>query len=476
MKKNWIGSWFNVKQGIAGCSLLILPLLAYAKSLPNISEVVHQASPAVVNISTYSKNTTKKLIPDHLRDDIENTPLMDFLKEMFGNQLEENLSGKGPGLGTGSIIGSDGLIVTNYHVIKGAETIKIRLKDRREFLAKVLGVDTGTDLALLKIDAKNLPTIKIKSLEVPKVGQWVVAIGSPFGFENSVTVGIVSATGRSLGDERYVPFIQTDVAINPGNSGGPLLNLNGELVGINSQIVSESGNFVGLSFSVPTEIVLSVVKQIQEKGRVSRGWLGVAFQDLDKNLATSFGLDRSKGALVTKVIPGSPAFDAGLQAGDVIISLNNQDIVHASDLAPVVGLIAISETVPVKVFRKGKHRTMKLTLGNVPRVKWEVGKSLSSKKAMFIKYGIKVRDLDVQEIKHLQIMSKGLIVEKILDPIWHQAGIHSGDVILRVNRKPVENPNQFYSVLNTIPNNTHVPVLILREGGYQRYTSIKFEK
>lgn len=445
------------------------------KSFPDFTTVVEQVGDSVVNIITIKKEGTK-LIPDELRNDIENTPLMEVLKEMFGGQLDEKLSGRTPGLGSGSVVSKDGYIITNLHVVEGADEIYVRLHDSREYAAKIIGKDSGTDLALIKIEADDLTPLVYASEENIKVGQWVLAIGSPYGFEHTVTAGIISATGRSLGAERYVPFIQTDVAINPGNSGGGLFNLKGELVGINSQIISESGGYAGLSFAVPSQVIRSVIDQLKTTGTVARGWMGLAFQDLNRDLAASFGIKRVQGALISKVITGSPAEIAGLKLGDVIIKFNGNEVKKATDLPPMVGLIPIDTSVDMTVIRNSKEMQLSLKIKTYQQqvVQANYSEMLIPQQDLkkSISQGILVRNLDDYEKRGLETNQKGVIVVRVMDQEWTEAGIRSGDVILSLNHQNVEDVDRFYNLL--IKSDTKIiPVLVTRPGEIQRFIPVK---
>jgi len=443
---------------------------------PDFTPVIDKAGMSVVNVIT-TKEEPSKLVPDNVRQDLEGTPLMDLLKQMYGDKLEEKLSGKGPSLGSGSIISKDGYIVTNFHVVEGASKITVRMKDRREFPAVLIGSDNGTDLALLKIEASDLPYLPYAEPNAIKVGQWVIAIGAPFGFENSVTVGVISALGRSLGQERYVPFLQTDAAINPGNSGGPLLNEKGELVGINSQIVSESGNYAGLSFAVPSDVVKNVVDQLKAKGSVARGWLGLAFQDLDRGLADSFGIKTAKGALVSKVLPNSPAAKVGIREGDVITEFNGHEIVKATDLPPIVGLLAINTKVPMKVIRDQNELEISIVLSKYTQTDRAEGQgkkvSLGSKLDDMQK-GITVRELEDYEQSALAKDQTGVAVVYANAKPWASAGLRRGDIIVTINNKKVDDSSEFYKVLRSVDKDKSIPLLVVRPGEMQHYISIKF--
>jgi serine protease Do len=334
--------------------------LAQGRDLPDFTRLVEEQGAAVVNISTTQAVRRTQALPQvpGLEDE--------EIQEFFRRFIPRPGPGQGPqapsprsesrSLGSGFIISADGYVLTNAHVVEGADEINVKLPDKREFKAKVIGADKRSDIALIKIDAAGLPAVRFGDPGKLKVGEWVVAIGAPFGFENSVTAGIVSAKGRSLPQENFVPFIQTDVAINPGNSGGPLFNLRGEVVGINSQIYSRTGGFMGLSFAIPADVALDVQKQLKDKGRVSRGRIGVVIQEVTRDLATSFGLDRARGALVNSVEKGSPAEKAGVEATDIIVSFDGKAVESSSDLPRIVGGTRPASQVPLEVWHKGATR------------------------------------------------------------------------------------------------------------------------
>jgi serine protease Do len=349
----------NVRNYAAHAWLLCIPLLlsmqaVNASHLPEFTDLVKETSPAVVNISTTQKvKSGMPQLPEgfempELPDD---SPFGELFKHFFDQDKSAPSYKDSKSLGSGFIISADGYVLTNFHVVKDADEIVVRLSDRRELLGELVGADRRSDVALLKIDASNLPVAKIGKSSDLEVGEWVLAIGSPFGFDHSATAGIVSAKGRSLPRENYVPFIQTDVAINPGNSGGPLFNQEGEVVGVNSQIYSRTGGYMGLSFAIPIEVAMDVVDQLKTSGRVSRGWLGVLIQDVTLDLAESFGMEQPRGALVAKVLPGSPAEDAGIKVGDVIVAFDGKDVDHSSGLPPIVGSTKVGVNIPVDVIR-----------------------------------------------------------------------------------------------------------------------------
>src|SRR6185436_2275942 len=347
-------------------AMLSSAALAQARDLPDFTRLVEDQGGAVVNIST-TQAVRRAAVPQV--PGMEDEEMLEFFRRFIPRQ-QPGQPGPGPGaprpesrsLGSGFIISADGYILTNAHVVDGADEINVKLTDKRELKAKVIGADRRTDIALIKVDASGLPVVRFGDATKLKVGEWVLAIGSPFGFENTVTAGIVSAKGRSLPQENFVPFIQTDVAINPGNSGGPLFNLRGEVVGINSQIYSRTGGFMGLSFAIPSDVALDVQKQLKEKGRVARGRIGVVIQEVTRDLATSFGLDRARGALVNSVEKGSPAEKAGVEATDIIVSFDGKQVEASSDLPRIVGSTRPGSSVPFEVYRKGSVKKLSITV------------------------------------------------------------------------------------------------------------------
>lgn len=449
-------------------------LTCMAAGLPEFGSIIEKNVHSVVNITT-EKEKKQQLVPDDLRGQLESTPLMDVLKELYGPKLEEHLSGNITGIGSGSIISSNGYIVTNYHVIKDAKSVYVRLHDTREYQAQMVGYDLGTDIALLKIEADNLPFVEFASNDDTKVGQWVLAIGSPFGFESTATAGIISAKGRSLLSERYVPFIQTDVAINPGNSGGPLFNMSGQMIGVNSQIMTESGSFAGISFAIPVHVVKSVVEQIKAKGVVKRGWMGLAFQDVTRELAQSFQLKEVRGALVSKVVKGSPADKAGVQIGDIIVRFNQHDVIYATDLPPLVGVLPIHSKVVLQVLRNNTVTDLNMELGDmnerlsVRQVQYRGAKVPNNLQ----ENAVKVRNLEEFEQKALA-SNQGVYVLGVMSANWQRSGIRKGDVILAVGDKEVDDPDNFYKLINKHSGKT-VPLLITRIGEIQRFVAVKID-
>jgi serine protease Do len=426
------------------------PANAVTRPLPDFSVLVEQYGPAVVNVSTTQKVSSKEqsgVDPDD--------PLFDFFRRFQipipeGNQIRQ-------GLGSGFIVSPDGYILTNAHVVADASQVTVKLTDKREFKAKVIGADKRTDVALVKIDAKDLPTVRIGDPSKTKVGEWVAAIGSPFGLDNSVTAGIVSAKSRSLPDESYVPFLQTDVAINPGNSGGPLFNLNGEVIGINSQIYSRTGGYMGLSFAIPIDVAMKVKTELQKNGKVERGRLGVTVQPLTKELAASFGVKDANGALVSSVEPGSPAAKAGFQAGDVILKVNNQPVEQSSDLPRIIGETKPGTTITLQIWRQGAPRELRAALGRVPEEKVAKADTEEEMKPQG-KLGLAVRPLTKEERKQVGI--DGLIVENATGPAA-KAGIQAGDLIVGVNDRPVHSVEQLKELVDKAKGN--IALLVQRE-------------
>jgi len=446
--------------------------------LPDFTEMVKTNGVAVVNISTSQKpkpapeGAVRPQLPEGM------PPEMEELFKHFYNNPEGNGDGYDSGdtqsLGSGFIISSDGYVLTNHHVVKDADEIIVKFSDRRELVAKLIGSDARTDVALLKVAASSLPSVAIGVPEKLQVGEWVLAIGSPFGFEQSVTAGIVSAKGRSLPGGNYVPFIQTDVAINPGNSGGPLFNMDGKVIGINSQIYSRTGGFMGLSFAIPIDVVMNVVDQIKTKGKASHGWLGVQIQDVTRELAESFGMKKPQGALVSKVMPGSPAEKADLQLGDVIIEFNGQVIDNSGDLPPLVGMAAINSNATLKIIRQGESKTVEFKIGLLPEQPEQLAAAKAETKPMN-KIGIMVSELTDEQRESLQMPSGGVLVLEVKKGAAKEAGIQRGDVILRLQNEVIRSVDDFEKTVKSLPVGKSVAVLIQRRGS-PAFLALKIDK
>ncbi len=421
--------------------------------LPNFAGIVAEQGPAVVNISV--SGTAKAQIPGFpgFPQMDPNDPFYEFFRRFQfpapqGNQPTH-------GLGSGFIVSSDGIILTNAHVLADADEVTVKLLDKREFKAKVSGIDKLSDVAVLKIDAKNLPTVKIGDPQNARVGDWVIAIGSPFGFENTVTAGIISAKSRTLSNEGYVPFLQTDVAVNPGNSGGPLFNMNGEVIGINSQIYSRNGGYQGLSFAIPIDVAMNVQRQLLDHGKVSRGRLGVTIQEMNQQLADSFGLDNANGALVSSVEKNSAADKAGIEPGDVILKFNGKDISRSNDLPPLVSAVAPGTKAKVEVWRKGKTREITVKVGELT-VAGEPGSSAGTDED---KLGLAVRPLTPEERRQTDV-EEGLLVENVNDGPAARAGIRRGDVILSVNGEKTSSAEELRTLV--AQSKKRIALLVLR--------------
>ncbi len=466
---------------LLGCLLVSASL--QAAELPDFTVLAEKNSPAVVNISTTQKLQVGR-IPGHFNmpDMPDNEMFNEFLRKFFEERRQQEEQGEGKdekrppspyeddegiesnSLGSGFIISADGYVITNHHVVKEADEITVRLSDRREFVAEVIGTDARTDVALLKIEAQDLPVLELGSSADLKVGEWVVAIGSPFSFDHSVTAGIVSAKGRSLPSEQYVPFLQTDVAINPGNSGGPLFNLDGKVVGINSQIYSRSGGFMGVSFAIPIDVAMEVVEQLKTTGKVSRGWLGVYIQEINRELAESFGMDHPRGALVAQVIDGSPAEKAGVKVGDVLLSFQGTSISHSSDLPPLVGRNPIGSKADLQLLRDGKEINLKVTIEALPDDDSIQAKGGRSRQNNQTGLGVTLAPLN-KEVKEALNISEGVLVQEVKKGVARKAGVRSGDVIVSIAGKPVKDIATLEKWVKELPKGRSVALLIQRKGG-----------
>lgn len=455
---------------------LLLSVNVTAGNLPEFTELVSENAAAVVNISTTTKNENKgdmAQLPPGIEIP-EGTPFDDLFKHFFGGPNQNPAPYEAHSLGSGFVLSSDGYILTNHHVIKDADEIIVRFSDRNELEAKVLGSDERSDVALLKVDATGLKAVKLGDSTNSKVGEWVLAIGSPFGFDHSATAGIISALGRSLPSDSYVPFIQTDVAINPGNSGGPLFNLAGEVIGINSQIYSRTGGFMGLSFAIPMDVVMNVVDQIKSQGYVSRGWLGVVIQDVTRELAESFGLNKPKGALISKVLPNSPAARAGFEPGDVILTFDGKKVSTSSDLPPIVGRVEIGKTVPVEVMRNNKRETIQVIIEELPEDEDVIKTGSNKGRLIDERLAIEIADLEEKQRELLSITEGGVMVTNIKQGAASASGMKRGDVIMSINNQKIKNAKQFLDIAKELPENKAVPVLVQRGEG-AIFLAIKIE-
>ncbi len=476
MLKNWLA--------VLSFSLLAITS-AHAQGLPDFTDLAEKHGAEVVNISvTQSVHNNGPVggFPGMEGDE----QMQEFFKR-FGIPLMPGMPGmpgqggapqpdyKSQSLGSGFIISSDGYVLTNAHVINEADEVIVKLADKREFKAKIIGADKRTDVALLKIDATGLPKVMIGDSAKLKVGEWVAAIGSPFGLENTMTAGIVSAKGRALPQENFVPFIQTDVAINPGNSGGPLFNLAGEVVGINSQIYSRSGGSMGLSFAIPIDVAIDVSNQLKANGKITRGWLGIAIQEITKELAESFSMKNTNGALVAGVEKNGPADKGGLEAGDVITKFDGKAIGVSADLPRAVGATKPGKIAAVEILRKGSAKTLNIGVGEMPSDGSETAapSSKPNGKVEANKIGLTLKELTVQQKKKLNGKNGLLVVESV--GAAAQAGIRRGDVILGLNNNESQSVEQFNKQINAVAAGKTVAVLVQR-GEATLYVPIKVSK
>ena len=448
-------------------TILSLPAALQA-ALPDFTVIVEHAKNSVVNISTKTKarKSNSGEVPS-IPNLPEGSPFGELFEKFFNHENPGERRREAQSLGSGFIISKDGYILTNHHVIAGADEVIVRLTNRDEYVAKVIGSDEASDVAVLKVDADDLPTLKFGDSDDLKVGEWVLAIGSPFGFDHSVTAGIVSAKGRSLPSDNYVPFIQTDVAINPGNSGGPLFNLDGEVVGINSQIYSRTGGFMGLSFAIPIEMAVDVANQLKETGRVSRGWLGVLIQEVTRELAESFGMDNPQGALVAKVLDNSPAEQAGLQVGDVIIEFNGKKVMRSSSLPPLVGRSAVGKDAKVTIIRNRSRENIKVRIAELPTSITQASFTPEAENKAVEKsaLGMNVTELSKSVQKKLNLQSGVEVTEVDETGSARDAGIQKGDIIVMIDNLAVETVDDFDSITDDLKAGKSVALLVQRRSG-----------
>ena len=450
---------------------------AQGRDLPDFTELAEKQGPAVVNVSTTQTQVAQRSSPQFPNID-EDDPMFEFFRRFIPRQ-----PGPGPrefqsrSLGSGFIISGDGYVLTNAHVIDKADEITVKLTDKREYKARVIGADKRTDIALLKIEASGLPVVRLGDPSRLKVGEWVVAIGSPFGFESSVTAGIVSAKGRSLPQENFVPFIQTDAAINPGNSGGPLFNMKGEVVGINSQIYSRTGGFMGLSFAIPIDVAMDVQAQLRQAGRVSRGRIGVVIQEVSKELAESFGLSKPSGALVNAVEKGGPADKAGVQTGDIILKLDGKPVASSGDLPRLVGNTKPGSRVSMEIWRKGASREIAVTVGEMPEdrvASRQGGRSRPTEQAAN-RLGFVVSNLTAEQKREMKV-EHGVLVEDVRQNV--RADVRSGDLITAVTAKgqtsEVKTAEQFNKLVSQTDRNVTL-TLHVRRGENNVFVTVRGE-
>jgi len=447
---------------------LTLSAGVWAKDLPDFTELVEKQAAAVVNISTTQKISDTAISPNLS----ENDPFYEFFRR-YAPQIPREQESQS--LGSGFIISMDGYIMTNAHVVDHADKITVRLSDKREFSAKVIGADKRTDIALLKIEASGLPKVSLGDPSKLKVGAWVVAIGSPFGFDSSVTAGIVSAKGRSLPQDNFVPFIQTDVAINPGNSGGPLFNMNGEVVGINSQIYTRSGGSMGLSFSIPIDVATQVAEQLRSTGKVVRGRIGVTIQELTRELAESFGLKEAYGALISDVEKGGAADKAGIEVSDVILKFDGKTVNSATDLPRMVAATKPGSSVSIELWRKGAAQRLNVIVAKMPeegKLVANSGKLSEDVGQRIEKLGLSLSELTKSQLQELQLAA-GLLVQEVKGAA-RSAGLQRGDVILAIGNMPLRSLKQLNELLKSVAAGKNVALLIKR-GDSISYVAIKLD-
>lgn len=447
----------------------IVPAVGHSVELPSFTELIKDVSPAVVKITTTGTVGGRQGMPSE-----EEIPEL-FRRFLDPREMPERDIG---GMGSGFIISEDGYVLTNNHVIANADEILVRMGDRREFEAEVIGTDERSDVALLKIDADDLPYLEFVSNGDLEIGEWVLAIGSPFGLEFSASQGIVSAVERSItngGGGNYVPFIQTDVAINPGNSGGPLFNLDGKVVGINSQIYTRSGGYMGLSFAIPADVAQSVVKQLKSKGRVERGYLGVSIRDISRDEASAFGLRRPEGALVLDVIKDGPAHEAGLRPGDVVLEFNGREVKDSGDLPLVVGDTEPGTEVPVVLMRERERRSIDVEVGTLDAEEKPQELAEQEPQGQTDRLGLAVENLEDNLEQSLQLDGGVMVMQVEPDSPAAKSNLRRGDVLVQLGFRDIRNVEQYRQLVQSLPTGTAVPVRIYRQGR-PAYTTITIER
>ncbi|WAU74524.1 Do family serine endopeptidase [Acinetobacter sp. TR11] len=443
-----------LQQGMYAAVFTVAAVQVNAASPVDFSNLVEQVSPAVVSVNVVKKMTQEELLQQQVPE---------ILRRFFGNQViipQQQGPQEKTAYGSAFFISKDGYLVTNHHVIENASRISITLNDRRELDATLVGSDERTDVAVLKVNGANFPELKIGNVNQLKVGEPVLAIGSPFGFDYSASAGIVSAKSRNMSGETSVPFIQTDAALNPGNSGGPLFNQRGEVVGVNSRIFSGTGGYMGLSFSIPIDVAMDVVQQLKTNGKVTRSYLGVMLQDIDRNLAEAYKLPKPEGSLINQVTPKSPAEKAGLKSGDVILKINGSSISRTSDLLNVLNRVAPSQTVQLEVLRDDKVRTISATLGTAP----DDTPAAEDKNNPTSGLGMSIRNLTLEEQTKLDVRGGILVQDVKRGSLASLSNIVAGDVILQVNGTPILNSQMFVKTMAALPKNSVARVAIIRQG------------
>lgn len=444
------------------------PAEVQARGLPQFADLVELAGPAVVNIrTTASPQNSRFTVPEGF----ENDPRFDFFRRSPEGKPEEKGKQRPRGVGSGFILTADGIVLTNHHVVSGADEIFVTMTDKREFKAKLIGSDKRTDVAVVQIEATGLPNLIVGDPDKLRVGEWVLAIGSPFGLENTVTAGIVSAKGRDTGD--YLPFIQTDVAVNPGNSGGPLINMKGEVIGINSQIYSRTGGFMGISFAIPIDEAMNIADQLRSNGTVVRGRIGVSIGPVSKEIAKGLGLDKASGAEVRGVVAGAPAEKGGTEPGDIILEFDGREIAKASDLPRIVGATKPGTEVDMVVWRLGERKTLRLVVGTMPSEKTAAAKPEPEKEEKLAdasnSLGVGVENLPDKVAKKLRI-KRGVIVAKVEGP-GKDAGVRPGDVVLAINNNEIDGVPKFNAVVAKLPAGKSV-ILLIQRGEAAQYVPI----
>ncbi len=438
-------------------AIFFLVTLSTAQAqLPDFTRLVEDVSPAVVKINTVSKGRKQQA------QQLPQGQIPEIFRDLF-EQRQQQKPRLARSMGSGFVISDDGYILTNHHVVENADEIQVLFADRQEYTATVVGSDRRSDLALLKIKGQDLPTLEFAATDSLKVGAWVLAIGSPFGLDYSVTAGIVSAIGRSIPTqkgENYVPFIQTDVAINPGNSGGPLFNLEGQVVGINSQIYSRSGGSIGLSFAIPASVAVGVIEQLKDHGQVQRGWLGVAIQDVNKRLAESLQLGTPQGALINAVEPGSPADKGGIKPGDVIVRFDGQIIVDSGDLPHVVGMMAPGENAKVEIYREGKRKKLTMKVGSLDTDR----ESITASSDGTDRLGLIVEEMDDEERRALRLRGGVRVTQVSPESAAAESMLQAGDIVVQLGYSRIDDIDEYNQVIAELPKNTPVAIRFYRQG------------